>query len=90
MGRYFERDKIMVNCTEAGRSHGGDHLKGLGMLARYFPCRVFLPQPDICTETASSVVSSYWDGFSRLLKYPMRERNLAPHGFDFLDFPFAF
>jgi len=26
---------------------------------------------------------------SRLLKYPMRERNLSPHGFDFSDFLFA-
>lgn len=27
---------------------------------------------------------------SRLLKYPMRERNHSPHGFDFSDFLFAF
>ena len=75
----------MVNCTEAGRSHGGDHLKGLGMLARYFPCRVFLPQPDICTETAASVVSSYWDGFkndfsfylSKLRKIEVDTRSLT-------------
>jgi hypothetical protein len=26
---------------------------------------------------------------SRPLKYPMREGNLSPHGFDFLDFLFA-
>jgi len=26
----------------------------------------------------------------RLLKYPMRERNLCPHDFDFSDFLFAF
>jgi hypothetical protein len=26
---------------------------------------------------------------NRLLKYPMRERNLSPHGFDFSDFLFA-
>ncbi|PUE46995.1 hypothetical protein B9Z45_16335 [Limnohabitans sp. 2KL-17] len=30
------------------------------------------------------------NSLNRLLKYPIRERNFAPHGFDFFDFPFAF
>ena len=31
-----------------------------------------------------------WANITRLLKYPMRERNHSPHGFDFSDFLFAF
>ena len=64
LGRYFERDKIVINCTEAGRNHSGEQLKGLGMLARYFPCCVSLPQRELSAETASSVVKLYWDGFN--------------------------
>ena len=64
LGRYFASDKIMVNCTEAGRNYGRDHLRGFGMLARYFPCCVYIPRPELCAETASAVVTSYWDGFN--------------------------
>ena len=63
LGRYFESTKVLINCTESGRNHGAYHLNGLGMLARYFPCCVALPRPEMCTETTSSIVTSYWDGF---------------------------
>ncbi len=38
--------------------------------------------------TASQFIASRHS--NRLLKYPMRERNHSPHGFDFSDFLFAF
>ncbi len=34
------------------------------MLARYFPCSVDLPCLDLCSETAASIVKSYWNGFN--------------------------
>ncbi|MCP4486250.1 MAG: hypothetical protein GY820_02860 [Gammaproteobacteria bacterium] len=64
LGRYFEINKIMINCTEAGRNHGGNHMQGFGMLARYFPCNVDLPRPELCSATATSIVTSYWDSFN--------------------------
>ena len=64
LGRYFNGDKVMINCTEAGRNQGGHHLEGFGMLARYFPCSVDLPRLELCSETAASIVTSYWNGFN--------------------------
>ncbi|MDC0609241.1 aminotransferase class III-fold pyridoxal phosphate-dependent enzyme [Vibrio sp.] len=65
LGRYFETDKVMINCTEDGRSCEGSHLQGFGMLARYFPCSVDLPTFELNTETASSIIDAYWNGFNR-------------------------
>ena len=64
LGRYFASDKIMVSCTESGRNYGGDHLRGFGMLARYFPGSICIPRPELCAETATAIVTSYRDGFN--------------------------
>ncbi|MFT2112712.1 hypothetical protein [Marinomonas sp. 2405UD68-3] len=65
LGCYFETDKVMINCTEDGRSCEGSHLQGLGMLASYFPCSVDLPTFELNAETALSIIDAYWNGFNR-------------------------
>jgi hypothetical protein len=40
-----------------------------------------------CTEM--QIRTDNYKLFNRPLKYPMRERNLCPHGFDFSDSLFA-
>ena len=73
--RYFGVEALTIACTESGRNLHGGTLKGLGMLARYFPCLVSFTGED---NDGRELVSAYWRSYSfdfnDYLQYVMRHR----------------
>ena len=82
--RYFDTEALTIACTESGRNLHGSTLKGLGMLARYFPCFVSLTGDN---EDGPELASAYWRGygnsFNDFLQYVMPRRR-TEHRYTYL------